>query len=106
VDITIKGINRTIQLTNTTAFPRHGAEIYRVPLPQCKDQKFSSDYYWECSVGFMTITVCHENETFKMGPDSEEDAVVDPRLQVLGINNLGAVDASIVPRVTWLLEHI
>jgi choline dehydrogenase len=54
----------------------------------------------------MTFTVYHEYETCKMGPDSEEDAVVDPRLQVRGINNRSVVDASIIPRVTWLLEHV
>jgi choline dehydrogenase len=99
MDIIIKGIKRAIQLVNTSAFQRHGAELYRVPLPPCKDHEFASDSYWECSVRYTTFNIYHQSGTCKMGPDSDEDAVVDPKLQVRGIKNLRVVDASIMPNI-------
>jgi choline dehydrogenase len=99
MDIIIKGIKRAIQLTNTSAFQRHGAELYRAPLPPCKDHEFAFDAYWECSVRYMTFTNFHQSGTCKMGPNSDYDAVVDPKLQVRGIKYLRVVDASIMPNI-------
>jgi choline dehydrogenase len=97
VDIMVKAIKRAIELTKAEAFQRHGVELFRVPLPPCKDHEFASDAYWECVVRYMTFSVYHQSGTCKMGPDSDEDAVVDPRLRVRGIKNLRVMDASIMP---------
>ena len=44
-------------------------------------------------------TVYHPVGTCKMGSKSDPMAVVDPKLKVLGIDNLRVIDASIMPRV-------
>ncbi|XP_021932340.1 glucose dehydrogenase [FAD, quinone]-like isoform X2 [Zootermopsis nevadensis] len=97
VNVLIKGIRRAIRLTDTAAFQRHGVQLLKVPLPPCEVHEFGSDEYWECSIRYMTFTFYHQCGTCKMGPDSDEDAVVDPQLRVRGIKNLRVVDSSIIP---------
>ena len=42
-------------------------------------------------------TVYHPLGTCKMGPASDDEAVVDPQLRVRGIDGLRVVDASVMP---------
>jgi choline dehydrogenase/4-pyridoxate dehydrogenase len=43
------------------------------------------------------ITLHHPLGTCKMGPESDPASVVDPHLQVLGVERLRVVDASVMP---------
>ncbi|CAH2000162.1 unnamed protein product [Acanthoscelides obtectus] len=45
------------------------------------------------------MTIYHPVGTCKMGPDSDNDAVVDPRLRVYGVAGLRVIDASIMPTI-------
>ena len=45
-------------------------------------------------------TVFHPLGTCKMGPASDETAVVDPELKVRGVTGLRVVDASVMPDLT------
>ena len=45
-------------------------------------------------------TVYHPVGTCKMGPDNEEMAVVDSKLQVRGVEGVRVADASIMPQIT------
>lgn len=45
------------------------------------------------------MTIYHPVGTCKMGPEWDEDAVVDPRLRVYGIKGLRVIDASIMPTI-------
>jgi choline dehydrogenase len=60
---------------------------------------FKSDEYWKCVIKHLTFSIYHESGTCKMGPVSDQEAVVDPRLRVQGINGLRGIDASIFPRI-------
>jgi len=45
------------------------------------------------------MTIYHPVGTCKMGPESDSEAVVDPRLRVRGIQGLRVIDASIMPTI-------
>lgn len=66
----------------------------------CPDVEYLSDAFWECLARFYSQTIYHPVGTCKMGPYSDRDAVVDPRLRVYGIQGLRVIDASIMPTIT------
>lgn len=46
-----------------------------------------------------TATMYHAVGTCKMGPEDDEEAVVDSELRVYGVDGLRVVDASIMPTI-------
>jgi choline dehydrogenase len=50
-------------------------------------------------------TICHLAGACRMGPDSEESAVVDAELRVHGVEGLRVADASIMPVVVNAPTH-
>ncbi len=52
------------------------------------------------AAGDIATTIFHPVGTAKMGPETDDSAVVDPRLRVHGITGLRVVDASIMPTIT------
>lgn len=99
VDISVKGIKKTIEMMDTAAFRKIDAKLHEVPVPTCAHLTFGSDLYWECFTRHFTFTIYHYSGTCKMGAKSDPTAVVDPRLNVKGIKNLRVVDASIFPEI-------
>lgn len=99
VDISVKGIKKTIEMMDTQAFKKIDAKLFDVPIPTCSHLTFGSDLYWECHTRHFTFTIYHYSGTCKMGAKSDPTAVVDPRLNVKGIKNLRVVDASIFPEI-------
>ncbi|CAH1986637.1 unnamed protein product [Acanthoscelides obtectus] len=63
----------------------------------CENLAFDSDEYWECAIRSMPSSTWHQQCACKMGPETDKEAVVDPRLRVHGIKNLRVVDVSIFP---------
>merc|ERR1711944_244768 len=92
----IEAIKRSINLiTHSKAYKNLGTKFFDKPNPACYP-KFApfSDSYWECIARHYTYTVYHDVGTCKMGPESDPQAVVDPRLKVYGIDGLRVADAS------------
>uniref|UniRef100_A0A1I8QFE4 Glucose-methanol-choline oxidoreductase N-terminal domain-containing protein n=1 Tax=Stomoxys calcitrans TaxID=35570 RepID=A0A1I8QFE4_STOCA len=65
----------------------------------CPDVEYLSDAFWECLARYYSQTIYHPVGTCKMGPSSDRDAVVDPRLRVYGLRRLRVIDASIMPTI-------
>ena len=79
-------------MLETKTFKKYEPEEYRPGLQIQDDEelvKAGSDF---------TQTIFHPVGTCKMG--SDENAVVDDRLKVHGIDNLRVVDASVMPNIT------
>jgi choline dehydrogenase-like flavoprotein len=54
---------------------------------------------WKEYVRQQAGTCYHPSSTCKMGPDSDSEAVVDPRLRVRGVKGLRVADISIMPKL-------
>ena len=86
-------------LEKTKNFQEYGLKRLHFPSEICDKFDLNSEEYTECYVKSFTVTVYHPASTCKMGPDSDENAVVDNRLKVKGIKSLRVIDASIMPLI-------
>jgi choline dehydrogenase len=91
VDRLIKGVKLAREILRRTPLSQH--ELTEV-LPGAE---VSSDEALRAYVREQARTVYHPVGTCKMGTD--DDAVVDPRLKVIGITGLRVADASIMPTI-------
>ena len=99
VDTMVRSIETLMPFFETKTFKEHEGELHKVNIPGCNNIKFNTKAYWECYVRHLTITCYHAVGTAKMGPDTDPEAVVDPRLKVKGIEGLRVIDGSIMPLV-------
>ncbi len=98
VDTLVAGYKILKSLVETKAFKKHGIEWSE--LPECKDKHgIHNDAYYQCLVRMCSFTVYHPAGTCKMGPKSDNMAVVDPTLKVHGVTGLRVIDASIMPKI-------
>lgn len=95
----LKGVKLSVDLSETEAFQKFGSKLHDIPVPGCEQFAFRSDDYWRCFIKYLTCSMFHVSGTCKMGPASDQGAVVDPRLRVYGINGLRVIDSSIMPVV-------
>ncbi|CAG9568608.1 unnamed protein product [Danaus chrysippus] len=97
IDVLIEGFKFAVSLEETEAFKKYGARFVRVPIKNCENHEWGSNDYFVCLLTEYTATIYHPVGTCKMGPSSDKDAVVDPRLRVYGVKRLRVVDASVMP---------
>jgi choline dehydrogenase len=98
-DTVIRGIRKLLTFLDTITFKSSLAELFRFKIPECDVFEYLSDDYWKCYVTYFSTTIYHYSGTCKMGPASDPEAVVDPRLRVHGLKNLRVIDASIMPKI-------
>lgn len=99
IETFIRGIKVILDLVETPTFKKHEGRVHQLDIPGCNQITYNTDKYWECLIRHVTNTVYHPAGTCKMGPISDMEAVVTPRLKVIGIDNLRVADASIMPYI-------
>lgn len=99
VRLLIKAIRIVLDISESEEMRSFGSQLHQVPMLGCEKFPFNSDQYWNCAVRTFTSTIYHPAGTCKMGAETDSTAVVNPRLQVIGIKNLRVVDASIMPEL-------
>jgi len=94
----VSALKFAMKLGHSEVFLKYGARFHNKPIEACiKKHKPYSDKYWECALRHSSYHYYHDVGTCKMGPKSDKQAVVDPRLRVYGIKGLRVADASIMP---------
>lgn len=88
----IRAIKKILGLINTNTFKAKDAQLLHIPLEPCDNLTYLSDEYWRCYIHQIAYPPSHTVGTSKMGPDSDPESVVDPRLRVRGISGLRQID--------------
>ncbi|KAK7595408.1 hypothetical protein V9T40_013233 [Parthenolecanium corni] len=91
--------DQAIEFSQTESMQRFASSLLSTPLPPCRRLTFGSDQYWTCVARHITTNLHHQAGTCKMGPHTDPDAVVNPELQVRGVQSLRIVDASVMPLI-------
>lgn len=92
VEAILRSIKRVLPILDTKAFKERGAELMRIPIKECDKFEYLSDEYWRCYIHRIGYPTNHSVGTSKMGPDSDRNSVVDPRLRVRNIKGLRQID--------------
>ncbi|KAL9885056.1 glucose dehydrogenase [FAD, quinone] [Glossina fuscipes fuscipes] len=86
-------------LTHTTVMRQLNATLNIYVWRNCPNVEYLADAFWECLARYYSQTIYHPVGTCKMGPYSDIEAVVDPRLRVYGTRRLRVIDASVMPAI-------
>nr|XP_022905659.1 glucose dehydrogenase [FAD, quinone]-like [Onthophagus taurus] len=101
LDVLVEGIRVIQNLTRTKLLTqKYGIEYVKEDYGNCsKLYQFDTDDYWKCAIRYATGPENHQAGSCKMGPSSDQLAVVNNELEVHGISGLRVIDASIMPVV-------
>ncbi|XP_014221010.1 glucose dehydrogenase [FAD, quinone]-like [Trichogramma pretiosum] len=94
-----EGLRASLAFTGTKRFRASGFVVERTPAPLCAPEPFGTQEYFECVARRYYKPLHHVAGTCRMGPSSDPEAVVDPRLRVHGVGGLRVADASIIPKL-------
>ncbi|KAI5631119.1 GMC oxidoreductase domain-containing protein [Phthorimaea operculella] len=97
----LRGIKQyALKLGDTDALKSQGFKLQWLDLDDCKNFDKNSDEFLQCWLEHNTVSLYHQTSTAKMGPDSDETAVVNHELKVRNVDRLRVIDASIMPVIT------
>lgn len=81
------------------------AKIEDIDLDGCAKYNKKTNEHWECLLKYMMSTTSSTAGSCRMGLETDKDAVVDSKLNVIGITNLRAVGRSVLPLITSAYSH-
>lgn len=97
INTLLHGIKFAIKIANTEVLKKLNLEINDHSVAGCEEHKWGTDEYWKCAIRHLTVSLRHQTGTARMGPKTDQDAVVDNNLKVYGIQKLRVADASVIP---------
>jgi choline dehydrogenase-like flavoprotein len=95
----VEAIKVTEGIMQTDVMKSRDAKRKKLFVSSCEEYEFETKSYWECMLRHIGTSVFHAVGTCKMGPSSDPDAVVDPKLKVYGVKGIRVADASIMPTI-------
>ncbi|XP_069679704.1 glucose dehydrogenase [FAD, quinone]-like isoform X1 [Periplaneta americana] len=99
IDTLLEGIKFTEKFIQTNVMKLKEATRRKLHIKDCEGLEFGSRNYWICALRNLGSTTYHPVGTCKMGPSSDPNAVVDPKLKVHGVKGIRVADASIMPKI-------
>lgn len=105
VESQLAGVREGIRIANAPIFKSLGATIYTKQVLGCEHFAFDTDDYWRCAIRATSLGTHHQTGTCRMGPEDSDEAVVDNKLRVHGINRLRVADNSIIPSMVCAHTH-
>jgi choline dehydrogenase-like flavoprotein len=96
----VEAVKEAIRIGRSPAFSRFSPVLNPNHFPGCESFNLWSDDYIKCYIKHYTMKGDNYVGTCRMGNASDENAVVDDQLNVLGgVSGLRVVDASIIPEI-------
>lgn len=82
VKVLVEGIKFAIKMSETKALRKYGFQLDKTVVKGCEALPFGSDGYWTCAAKHQTGPENHQAGSNRMGPEGDQLAVVNPKLQV------------------------
>jgi len=95
----LRAINFVVELSKTEPMVNAGLVLERTKVPNCADHAWGTRAYWICAVQNIATSFYHPVGTCKMGRADDYRTVVDPALNVKGVQRLRVVDGSVMPKI-------
>ncbi|KAJ8921515.1 hypothetical protein NQ315_003133 [Exocentrus adspersus] len=101
IEVLVDGIRIMQKVTGSDFLvSKYGLEYQNRTYGNCSETfEYDTDDYWKCAIRYSTGPENHQASSCRMGPSTDEFAVVDNQLRVYGINGLRIADASVMPKV-------
>lgn len=99
METSLRAVKQVINLTNTKSFRDNQGKLIYLPTNECSTFSTDSDDYLRCYIRAFSKSVSHFTSTSRMGPATDNNSVVDPRLRVKGVTALRQIDAGIMPHI-------
>ncbi|XP_014475855.1 PREDICTED: uncharacterized protein LOC106745092 [Dinoponera quadriceps] len=99
LQVLVESVRFMEKISRTHTMREINARYGQRKIKGCVRYDASSDEYWACYARHLTTSIYHPVGTCKMGPISDNQAVVNARLKVHGVAGLRVVDASIMPTI-------
>ncbi|KAJ8921514.1 hypothetical protein NQ315_003132 [Exocentrus adspersus] len=107
IDVLVDGVRMAQKIMSRDILvSKYGIQYQNTSYGNCSElHEFDSDDYWKCAIRYRTGPQNHQTSSCRMGPSTDEFAVVDNQLRVYGIDGLRIADASVMPKTISANTH-